>query len=112
MTGPGRGRNMAAMARVRITCWRDIPVLVTARDDAREVTVTLGPRFQELVDTVALQTGLSDSEEYLGAWETRPEVERAGAAGAVAQAVAAELEASFAEIRARHLRPGGSFDAH
>ena len=42
MTGPGRGRNMAAMARVRITCWRDIPVLVTARDDAREVTVTLG----------------------------------------------------------------------
>jgi hypothetical protein len=103
---------MAAMARVRVTCWRDIPVLVTARDEAGEVTVALGPRFQELVDAVAMQTGLSDSEEYLGAWETRPEEERAGPAGEVARAVAAELEEGFAEIRARHLRPGGPFDAH
>jgi Virulence factor len=103
---------MAAMAQVRITCWRDIPVLVTARDDAGEVTVALGPRFQELVDAVAMQTGLSDTEEYLGAWETRPEEERAGSAGDVAQAVAGELEEAFPEIRARHLRPGGPFNAH
>ena len=100
------------MARIRITYWRDIPVLVTARDDAGEVTVALGPRFQELVDAVAMQTGLSNTEEYLGAWETRAEEDREGSAGDVAQAVAAELEEAFAEIRVRHLRPGGPFDAH
>jgi hypothetical protein len=107
----GRDPNMAAMARVRITCWRDIPVLVTARDDAEEVAVALGPRFQELVDAVAMHTGLSDAEEYLGAWQTRPEEERPGPAGDVARAVAAELEEAFVEIRARHERPGGPFNA-
>ena len=100
------------MARIRITYWRDIPVLVTAREGAAEVTVALSSRFQELVDVVAMQSGLSNAEEYLGAWQTGPEEERPGAAADAAGAAAAELEATFAEIRARHLRPGGSFDAH
>ena len=100
------------MARIRITYWRDIPVLVTARDGAAEVTVALSPRFQELVDAVAMQGGLTDAEEYLGAWQTGPEEERPGSVAAAARSAAAELEAAFAEIRARYLRPGGSFDAH
>ncbi|MBI3454669.1 MAG: virulence factor [Candidatus Rokubacteria bacterium] len=92
------------MARVRVTYWRDIPVLVTARDDAEEATVPLSARFQELVDVVAVQAGLTELEAYLAQWRTGPEEERDGPAEAVACAVAGALEERFADIRARHLR--------
>ncbi len=93
------------MARIRITYWREIPVLVTARDAAEEATVPLSQRFQDLVDLVAMQAGVSDSEEYLAEWRAGPEEERVGAAAVVAGRVAEELEEQFAEIRAQYLRP-------
>ena len=92
------------MALVRITYWREIPVLVTARDGTDETTVPLSQRFQDLVDTVAMQAGLSESEEYLAEWRTGPEEERPGPAATAAGEIAAELEARFAEIRARYQR--------
>lgn len=94
------------MAKVQITYWRNIPVLVRAREGAEEVSVPLSPRFQDLVDSVAMQDGLSESEEYLAHWRTGPEEERPGPAPAVARAVADELEDRFAEVRAQNLRPG------
>jgi Virulence factor len=100
------------VSRVTVTYWRDIPVLVTARDGADEVTVPLSSRFQDLVDAVAMQTGLADSEAYLAEWRTAPDDERVGTAEAAANEVAADLEEQFGEIRTRHLRPGGPFDAH
>lgn len=100
------------MARVIITYWRDIPVLVTARDGVDEATVPLSPRFQDLVDAVAMQAGPADSEAYLAEWRTGSGEERSGTAGAAANEVAAELEEQFGEIRTRYLRPGGPFEPH
>ncbi|HEV8310840.1 MAG TPA: virulence factor [Methylomirabilota bacterium] len=94
------------MARVRITYWQEIPVLVTARDAADEVTIPLSSRFQDLVDAVAMLLGLSDAEDYLARWQPGPEEERPGGADAAARAVAGELEEQFAEIRARSFQPG------
>jgi hypothetical protein len=93
-----------SMATVRITYWRDIPMLVTARDEAGEISVPLGPAFQDLVDRVAMQEGLADEDAYLAAWHVGPPEAAAGAAGAVAAARARELEAGFDALRDRHLR--------
>jgi hypothetical protein len=101
-----------AMATVRITYWRDIPVLVTARDRDGEVTVPLSQRFQDLVDAVAMLSGLGESEAYLAQWRTGPEEDRGGSARAAAAAVAAGLEERFDDVRAQSFRPGGPFDAH
>lgn len=92
------------MARVLITYWRDIPLLVRAWDDRGDVTRPLSPRFQELVDAVAMLDGLSDADAYLAEWRTGPEEERAGPPGVVVEAVAIELEAGFGGIRGRALR--------
>jgi hypothetical protein len=92
------------MTTVRITYWRDIPMLVTARDGDGEVSVPLGPAFQDLVDRVAMQDGLADEDAYLAGWHVGPAKETAGAAGAVAQARARELEAGFDALRDRYLR--------
>ena len=93
------------MATVRITYWRDIPMLVTARDGGGEVSVPLGPAFQDLVDRVAMQDGLAGEDAYLAEWHVGPPEDAAGAAGAVAAARAQELEAGFAALRDLYLRP-------
>ncbi len=97
------------MAWVEITYWREIPVLVRASEGDVESTVPLSPRFQDLVDLVAIQDGLSESGAYLAEWRTGPGEEKPGSAPTVAHAVAAALEARFGEIRARHVRAGGSY---
>ena len=68
----GRGPERGAMATVRITYWRDIPMLVTARDGGDEVSVPLSPAFQDLVDRVAMQEGLGDEDAYLAEWHVGP----------------------------------------
>lgn len=95
------------MAKLRITYWRDIPVLVTARDPDGDVTVPLSPGFQDLVDRVAMQEGFAESDDYLAQWRPGPEEERSGTARAVAETVAAECEARLDELRARHLGGAG-----
>jgi cvfA/B/C family virulence factor len=92
------------MATVRITYWRDIPMLVTARDGGGEVSVPLGPAFQDLVDRVAMQDGLAGEDAYLAEWRVGPPEDASGTAGAVAAARARELEASLDALRDRHLR--------
>lgn len=109
---PNNDPSNAPMARIRITYWQEIPVLVTARDGAGEATVPLSQRFQDLVDTVAMQAGLVDAEAYLAQWRTGPEEERPGSARDAAGEVAAELEERFADTRAQYARPGGPFEAH
>ena len=92
------------MATVRITYWRDIPMLVTARDGGGEVSVPLGPAFQDLVDRVAMQDGLAGEDAYLAGWHVGPSEPAAGVAAAVAAARAREIEATFEMIRERSLR--------
>jgi hypothetical protein len=100
------------VAQVTVTYWRDIPVLVTGRDGPEEATVALSSRFQDLVDAVAVQAGLSDSEAYLAEWRTGDAEERTGTAQTAANEAAAELEEQFGELRTRYQRPGGPFNAH
>jgi hypothetical protein len=59
----------------------------------------LGARFQELIDAVAMRTGLFGTDAYLDAWRQGPVATRAGTPEEVAAAVTAELEARFEEIR-------------
>ncbi len=92
------------MARYRIVQWRGIPSLVEAEDDDGPVRRPLSPRFQELIDAIAMRAGATDTEAYLEGWEQSAERDQPGSAAAVAEAVAAGLEAEFAAVAARHLR--------
>ena len=56
------------MARYRIVRWKDIPSLVEAEGDGRTVRVALTPRFQDLIDALAMREGASETENYLDGW--------------------------------------------
>ena len=83
------------MASYQIVVWKGIPAGVEARDEAETVTVQLGERFQMLIDSVAMQLGLHDSDAYIELWTREAPQERAGNARQVADAIAAELEERF-----------------
>jgi hypothetical protein len=93
------------MARYRIVHWREIPALVEADDGDGTVRRSLSPRFQTLIDAVAMQVGATETEAYLEGWGQTVEAERPGAASEVAEAIAEELEAGFEALAARQSRP-------
>jgi hypothetical protein len=86
------------MATYRVIAWKDIPAVVEASDGAEQVTVPLSERFQALIDSVAMQLGLQDADEYLQHWAPHDSGERPGSAREVGEAVAAELENRFTEF--------------
>jgi hypothetical protein len=83
------------VASYQIVVWKGIPASVEARDEAETVTVQLSERFQMLIDSVAMQLGLHDSDAYIELWAREALQERAGTARQVADAIAAELEEHF-----------------
>jgi hypothetical protein len=88
------------MASYRIVAWRDIPATVEARDGGDAVTLPLSERFQSLIDSVAMQLGLSEDDAYLEHWGAT-DGERPGSAREVGAALVAELEERFPEFIAR-----------
>jgi len=89
------------VATYQIIAWKDIPVVVEARDGMETVTRQLSDRFQALIDSVAMQLGLQDSEAYLEQWTRGAVQERPGPAREVAEAIAEELENRFPEFIGR-----------
>jgi cvfA/B/C family virulence factor len=92
------------MATYEIVTWRDIPAVVEARDQRDSVSRSLSERWQALIDSVAMQFGGVDSDDYLAAWTRTEPAERPGSAAEVADAVARELEDRFPEFAARAFR--------
>jgi Virulence factor len=92
------------LAVYQIIAWKDLPAMVEARDGAETVTRQLSDRFQQLIDSVAMQLGLHDDDAYLGFWARGDAQERPGTAAEVADAVVAELEARFPEVISRAFR--------
>ncbi len=86
------------MATYQILYWSDIPVQVKANEGRNRVSVALAERFQEAVDAAAMVAGLVGSDAYTEQFRWSDAQERDGAPRAVADAVAAELEATYAEI--------------
>jgi hypothetical protein len=91
------------MAEYRITYWQDIPCQVDAYCGAERIRLLLGDRFQALIDAAAMRDGVVGTDAYLERWRIGPVISRAGTPREVAEAVAADLEAQFDQIRAAAL---------
>ena len=83
------------MASYQVVSGKGSPASIEARDDGETLTVPLSDRFQMLIDSVAMQLGLHDSDAYIDLWARETSQERPGGARQVAEAVAAEIEERF-----------------
>lgn len=93
----------ATMASFQIVYWRDIPAQVKVKAGRTRAARQLTNRFQEAIDAAAMRAGLIGTDEYLAEWRSAEAEERAGEPEAVAEAVAAKLEAAYGDERLQHL---------
>ena len=83
------------MAIYKILYWQDIPSLIEAEDAGDTTKASMGPQFEELIDTKAMKQGLIGSDAYLDHFRYSDEMERPGSAQEVAEAVKEELQSQF-----------------
>ncbi|HZQ06331.1 MAG TPA: virulence factor [Anaerolineae bacterium] len=84
------------MAEYRVIYWKHIPTLVIAKDgEGPQVRCPLPPRFQAMVDAVAMAEGSISDEDYSAGWRKSEWQTREGKPDQVAKEVAVELEAAF-----------------
>ena len=88
------------MAKVQVLFWQEIPSLVEASDETGTVKIQLSDRYQQLIDHIAMMRKLAGTDAYLEHWSKGQASERPGAAKAVAEQVASELEAQFDSCKA------------
>ena len=81
------------MATYKVLYWQEVPSQIKVEGDDDDVTLQMPERFQERIDRLAAERGLSGSDDYLAQWQWSEETERDGTAQDVAEAVRAELEA-------------------
>ncbi len=91
------------MTEFRVTYWRDLPSLVTARDGAHTAKAALDARFMVAIDEAAMRLGATDSDAYLEGWRQSDWEARGGSPEEVVEAVAAELETEFDMTRVQAL---------
>jgi cvfA/B/C family virulence factor len=82
------------MATYKVMYWQEIPSQIRAEDDnGDEISLSMPPRFADLIDKLAMKRGLTGSDDFLAEWHWGEEQDRDGTAQEVAEAVQAELEA-------------------
>jgi Virulence factor len=81
------------MATYKVMYWQEIPSQIRAEGDDGDVSLPLSPKFADLIDRLAMQRGLTGSDDFLAEWHWGEELDRDGTAQEVAEAVKAELEA-------------------
>ncbi|MDX6537861.1 MAG: hypothetical protein QOD37_2202 [Gaiellales bacterium] len=91
------------MAEFRVTYWRDLPSLVTARDGDHTAKVALDARFMIAIDEAAMRLGATDSDAYLEGWRQGEWEARDGTPEDVARAAADELEAQYGQARVEEM---------
>lgn len=91
----------------QIVFWRDIPAQVKVKAGRERAGKPLSERFQVFIDRAAMRAGLFNTDDYLAEWHTSEAVEREGTPEAVAEAVAAELEAAYTDERLEQITQNG-----
>lgn len=88
------------MSKLTVLCWQEIPSLVEAKDASGAHKIQLSQKFQELIDLIAMRRDLAGSDTYLMEWRKEARPDREGDARTAAESLAAEIEATYEQIKA------------
>jgi hypothetical protein len=79
----------------QIVYWRDIPAQIRVRAGKERISRPLSQRFQDAIDVAAMRASATSTDEYLEEWRTGEPQSSDGDPQAIADTLAAELEAAY-----------------
>ncbi|MFT5573016.1 MAG: hypothetical protein ACI9FR_001949 [Cryomorphaceae bacterium] len=97
--------------KYHVLYWRDIPSMVRGKEGRKRVSTPLDKRFMEAIDTAAMRTGDTNSDQYLEDWKPSDSFEIEGDPQQCLDKVAAELEAEYPRDRLIALAKNGGREA-
>ena len=83
------------MTDFQILYWREIPAQVRVFDGRRPLAKELPPRFQVIIDRVAMDEGLAGTDDYLTQWHWTERQQREGEPAALLTTLVDELVAEY-----------------
>ena len=103
------------MAHLIIVYWRDIPAQIIAeRGKGRKrekAKVELDRRFAQAIDAAAMESGLSESSDYLSYWRKSPPVECGESLNSEVASLAKKLENEYDKKKLSTLIKNGGVEA-
>lgn len=99
------------MANLTILYWRDIPSQVVVKAGRASAKRELPERFIKAIDSAAMRSGASGTDEYLAAWRRGEPVPCGDDLEAEADKAAARLEAEYDNARLAKLAAQGGREA-
>ena len=91
------------MPDVIIVYWRDIPAQIIVGKGRAAAKVKLTERFEQAIDRCAMKIGAKDADAYLAEWRKAEPFTVEGEQMEVAQAQAAQIEATYDTERLKSL---------
>ena len=91
------------MPDVIIDYWRDIPAQIIVGKGRAAAKVKLTERFEQAIDRCAMKIGAKDADAYLAEWRKAEPFAVEGEQMEVAQAQAAQIEATYDTERLKSL---------
>ena len=98
------------MSQAVIVYWRDIPAQVIVGRGRTAEKRELPRRFIEAIDRAAMRVGAKDTESYLAQWRRGDAGAIEGEPKAVADRMAAAIEATYDDARLAQLVAGDGYD--
>lgn len=95
------------MANLTILYWRDIPSQVVVKAGRASAKRELPERFIKAIDSAAMRSGASGTDEYLAAWRRGEPVPCGDDLEAEADKAAARLDAEYDNARLAKLAAQG-----
>ncbi len=94
----------------QIIYWRDIPSQIKAKIGRKRLSKPLSDRFMQIIDAAAMQSGDTDTDDYLAQWRTSEWQPIEGDADAFLDELVAQIEAEYSGQRLSHLVKMGGWE--
>ena len=94
----------------QIIYWRDIPSQVKAKVKRKRMSRPLTDRFLQSIDAAAMQSGETDTDQYLAEWKPSEWMPIEGDPDAFLDGVAAKIESDYTGKRLSNLVKNGGWE--
>ena len=96
--------------KYQIIYWRDIPSQVKAKVKRERLSRPLTDRFLQTIDAAAMQSGDTDSEDYLAQWRPSEWSDIEGEPNTFLDDLVAKIEADYSGKRLSNLAKNGGWE--